>query len=75
MEQERNGFASRLAAYEKAAIHAGVSPELAREHAMVQYMHEFATNLLEANNKKIAADLIRLGVIMGTIRRDGEPAF
>jgi hypothetical protein len=42
---------------------------------MVQYLHEYTTTLLEANNRKIAADLIRLGVLTGTITRDGEPAF
>ncbi|MFP5502409.1 MAG: hypothetical protein ACLGIN_07950 [Candidatus Sericytochromatia bacterium] len=75
LEKERAGFASRLATFEQAALNAEMDPEKAREFAMVQYMHEFASSLLEANNRKLAADLIRLGVLAGTIKRGGEPAF
>jgi hypothetical protein len=64
-----------LGKLEAAAGHAGASPEEAKAVAMVHYLHDYTTALLEANNRKIAADLIRLGVLTGTIDRDGQPAF
>lgn len=65
----------RLETFRKANQHAGLEPEAARELAMVQYLQEFSTTLLEANNRKIAADLVRLGVLTGTITKSGEAAF
>lgn len=67
--------AVRLATFEAAGLNAGMPPEQAKQVAWVQYMHEFSAALLEANNRKIAADLVRLGVITGTILRSGEAAF
>jgi hypothetical protein len=64
-----------LGKFEAAAVHAGHGPEEAKTIAMVHYLHDYTTALLEANNRKIAADLIRLGVLTGTIDRDGQPAF
>ena len=75
LHREFEGAGDRLNTFEQAALHAGLSPELARRQALVQYLPEFSSTLLEANNRKIAADLIRLGVLTGTITRDGEPAF
>lgn len=71
-EQERG--LETLEKFAQANVHAGMPPEDARRFALVQYMHEYTTTLLEANNRKIAADLIRLGVLTGTIT-NGEPAF
>jgi hypothetical protein len=73
--QSGRDAAERLATLEKANLNAQMPPEAARQLALVQYMHEFASQLLEANNRKIAADLVRLGVITGTITRSGEAAF
>jgi hypothetical protein len=73
--QDAEGAAERLATLERANLNAQLAPEAARQLAFVQYMHEFASKLLEANNRKIAADLVRLGVITGTITRSGEAAF
>ena len=70
-----DNWADRLQAIEKAAVHDGLSPEQARQFAMVRYIHEYTESLLEANNRKIAADLIRLGVLTGTITKNGEPTF
>lgn len=75
LHREAEGWAESIDKYEQAALHAGMEPEQARQFAMVQYLQNFATELLEANNRKLAADLIRLGVIAGTIRHNGEPAF
>jgi hypothetical protein len=75
LQRELDGAGDRLNTYEQAAMNAGLAPELAKRQALVQYLHEFSASLLEANNRKIAADLIRLGVLTGTITRDGEPAF
>lgn len=75
LQQQTETQDQRLETLEAAALNAGLAPELAKRQAMLQYMNEFTTSLLEANNRKIAADLIRLGVLTGTITRDGEPAF
>lgn len=75
VHKEQAAWQDTLAKFEAAALHAGMTPEQAKAQAMVQYLHEYTTTLLEANNRKIAADLIRLGVLTGTITRDGEPAF
>lgn len=65
----------RLETHRKANEHAGLAAEAARQLAMVQYLQDFSTTLLEANNRKIAADLVRLGVLTGTITRSGDAAF
>lgn len=65
----------RLETHRKANQHAGLGPEAARDLAFIQYLQEFSTTLLEANNRKIAADLVRLGVLTGTITTGGEAAF
>lgn len=75
VHKEQGAWAETHEKLTQANIHAGLPPESARELAMVQYLHEYTTTLLEANNRKIAADLIRLGVLTGTITRNGEPAF
>ena len=75
VHQEQETWQETLAKFEQANVHAGLAPEEARRLAMVQYLHEYTTTLLEANNRKIAADLIRLGVLTGTITRNGEAAF
>jgi hypothetical protein len=75
VHKEQATWQDTLAKFEAAALNAGVPAEQAKSLAMVQYLHEYTTTLLEANNRKIAADLIRLGVLTGTITRDGEPAF
>jgi hypothetical protein len=75
VHKEQATWQDSLAKFEAAALNAGLPPAQAKELAMVQYLHEYTTTLLEANNRKIAADLIRLGVLTGTITRDGEPAF
>ena len=74
-QQHTDNWAERLAAYEAAAVHNGLAPDQARQFAMIQFLQAYTEALLESNNRKIAADLIRLGVIVGTIKRDGEPAF
>ena len=73
--KETEAAPERLANYEAVALRTGVTPEAARQLALVRYMHEYTEALLSANNRKIAADLIRLGVMPGTIKHDGEPAF
>ena len=70
-----DGALARLEQAERAALNAGRSPENAKQLALVQLFLESSERLLEANNRKVAADLIRLGVLTGTITRDGEPAF
>jgi hypothetical protein len=75
VHQETETWAERLTKFENANRHAGMEPEQAQKLAMIQYLHEFSATLLEANNRKIAADLIRLGVLHGTIRRGGEATF
>ncbi|HEY9720984.1 MAG TPA: hypothetical protein V6D47_03170 [Oscillatoriaceae cyanobacterium] len=70
-----DGALARLETAERAALNAGRSPEQAKQLALVQLFLESSERLLEANNRKVAADLIRLGVLTGTITRDGEPAF
>lgn len=65
----------RLANYEAVALRTGATPEQARQLALVRYMHEYTEALLSANNRKIAADLVRLGVLTGTLTRDGEASF
>jgi hypothetical protein len=75
VHQESETWAETLAKFETANRHAGLEPEQAQKLAMIQYLHEFSATLLEANNRKIAADLIRLGVLHGTIRRGGEATF
>lgn len=70
-----DGALARLEQAERAALNAGRSPEQAKQLALVQFFLESSERLLEANNRKVAADLIRLGVLTGTITRDGEPAF
>ncbi|MBO9542438.1 hypothetical protein J7643_17755 [bacterium] len=75
LHREVQGATERLETFDAANRHAGLAPEAARELALIQYLHEFSTTLLEANNRKIAVDLVRLGVLTGTITRDGEAAF
>lgn len=75
LHREGSQALERLETFRKANQHAGLEPEAARELAMVQYLQEFSTTLLEANNRKIAADLVRLGVLTGTITKNGEAAF
>lgn len=75
LHREAQGATERLEKFGAANRHAGLAPEAARELALIQYLQEFSTALLEANNRKIAADLVRLGVLKGTITRDGEAAF
>jgi len=75
LHREAAQVLERLETHRKANQHAGLEPETARELAMVQYLQEFSTTLLEANNRKIAADLVRLGVLTGTITKSGEAAF
>ena len=75
VHQETETWAQRLSTFENANRHAGLEPEQAQKLAMIQYLHEFSASLLEANNRKIAADLIRLGVLHGSIRRGGEATF
>lgn len=75
VHREQETWQETLSKFEQAAGHAGLAPDEARRFAMVQYLHEYTTTLLEANNRKIAADLIRLGVLTGTISKNGEPAF
>lgn len=64
-----------LDGFEAANIHAGMAPERAARQAMVDYMHAFAETVITANNRKIAADLVRLGVLTGTLTRGGEATF
>lgn len=59
----------------QALSNAGVPPEEAGKLALLQVMQEFSCQLLELNNHKIAADLVRLGVLTGSILRDGEASF
>lgn len=59
----------------QAHLSSGVSPELAEKLALIEYLQAFSVKLLEANNHKIAADLVRLGVLTGTLLRDGEASF
>lgn len=59
----------------QASLNAGVSPELAEKLAIVEYLQTFSLKLLELNNHKIAADLVRLGVLTGTLLRDGDASF
>ena len=75
VHQETETWAERLSTFESANRHAGMEPDHAQKLAMIQYLHEFSATLLEANNRKIAADLIRLGVLHGSIRRGGEATF
>lgn len=75
VHRETETWEEQLSKFEAANRHAGMEPETAQKLAMIQYMHEFSATLLEANNRKIAADLIRLGVLHGTIRRGGEATF
>ncbi|MNK30480.1 hypothetical protein D3C87_488980 [compost metagenome] len=75
VHQETETWAERLSKFESANRHAGMEPDQAQQLAMIQYLHEFSATLLEANNRKIAADLIRLGVLHGSIRRGGEASF
>jgi hypothetical protein len=74
VHKEQGAWQETLDKFEQANLHAGLTPDAARQLAMVQYLHEYTTTLLAANNRKIAADLIRLGVLTGTIT-NGEPAF
>jgi hypothetical protein len=74
VHQEQDTWPAAFAKFEAAGLHAGLAPDHAQKLAMVQYLHEYTSTLLEANNRKIAADLIRLGVLTGTIT-NGEPAF
>lgn len=64
LHARRAGWETRLAAL----------PEPARL-ALCDLLAEFASELLEANNKKLTADLVRLGVLPGTITRGGEASF
>lgn len=75
VHRETEQWAETLGKFEAANQHAGMAPLEAQKLAMIQYLHEFTTTLLEANNRKIAADLIRLGVLSGSITRDGEATF
>lgn len=75
VHQETETWAEKLAKFEAANRHAGLEAEAAQKLAMIQYLHDFSAALLEANNRKIAADLVRLGVLHGTIRRGGEATF
>ncbi|HEY9900159.1 MAG TPA: hypothetical protein V6D00_13375 [Pantanalinema sp.] len=75
LHREGQDASRRLETFAAANRHSGLAAEAARELALIQYLQEFATTLLEANNRKIAADLVRLGVLTGTITRDGEAAF
>lgn len=75
LHREGSQAMERLEIHRKANEHAGLGPEAARELAMVQYLQDFSTTLLEANNRKIAADLVRLGVLTGTITKSGDAAF
>lgn len=75
VQSHTDNWAERLATFEQAALNNGMPADQARQFAMVRYMQEFSEALLEANNRKIAADLIRLGVLTGTITKSGEPAF
>lgn len=75
VHQETETWAEKLEKFQNANRHAGLDPEQAQNLAMIQYLHEFSATLLEANNRKIAADLIRLGVLSGTISRGGEATF
>lgn len=73
----REGMTSleRLEVHRSANLHAGMSSEAAQSLAMIQLLQEFASSLLEANNRKIAADLVRLGVLTGTLTKGGEATF
>lgn len=75
LHREASSATERLEILGAANRHSGHGPEAARELAVIQYLQEFSTTLLEANNRKIAADLVRLGVLTGTITRNGEAAF
>jgi hypothetical protein len=75
LQKESASWAPRLDVFRSAARNSGLSPEEANQFAMIQYLHEYTTQLLAANNRKIAADLIRLGVLTGSITSNGEPAF
>jgi|GEM_PF-2398043 hypothetical protein len=65
----------RLSAMRNAHLHAGCGPEEAERLATLEYLQEFATDLLLANNRKIASDLVRLGVISGTLTAGGDASF
>ncbi len=75
VHRETDTWTDKLETFVNANRHAGLDSERAQQLAMIQYLHEFSAALLEANNRKIAADLIRLGVLHGTISRGGEATF
>lgn len=71
----REGAAASLAVRTKALEHAGHGPEEAARLALFELLATFAADLLEANNRKLATDLVRLGVLAGTISKEGEASF
>lgn len=75
MQREAMHPLEEIERYRQASLNAGMSPELAEKLAIVEYLQTFSLKLLELNNHKIASDLVRLGVLTGTLLRDGEASF
>lgn len=75
LHERRQDLPERLAARTHGHRAAGHPPEEAARLALFDTLAELASDLLEANNRKLATDLVRLGVLAGTISRDGEASF
>lgn len=75
LHREREGLAGRLDARTTAHRHLGLDEARARENALCDLVLDITSALLEANNRKLAVDLVRLGVLTGTITREGDAAF
>ena len=73
--QKEGDPGARIAESRERFLQAGHSAEQAQALSLVQYLQDFSARLLELNNHKIATDLVRLGVLTGTILRDGEASF